>query len=1200
MRRLSLLFLVAVCAAAQVVNLPNTYYPTFRNLINNNFSWLNAHKAGIGDCKLPGQFIISTTSTGVVCASSTTGILANTSQVVEFGNLYFTNARVLDAMRGLYQPPITTGNPNQYIRGDLTLALFPTKMEPLLHAASHRNGGDDEIATLIPAPNAIPKADEGGLLAAGWFPILNQSTTGSAASLLDQYIDWLAVSGGASIKNKPSIPTITGNVPLKGSGGNAIPALYSDLVALWTNCTGFLKYDGTCSALSGGDTSSNTSASVDSEIALFSGTTGKLLKRATGTGYVKVLSGVISVQATVPAADLPAALSSSTSVNGTPIPAGASLAVTAANTFSGLQDLSATTMKPPRSPGYAPTAAGLFGIDSTSGMLVWGTGAATNRSAWWTGADPASGNCVKWGPNGQLQDQGASCGTGGGSGMTYPGAGIGVSNGVSWLTSLQAPTGALVGTTDVQALTNKTVNGVAPTVFAYLDLTSSAQTQLNGKLSNPMTTLGDVIVGGAAGAALRAACTSGVLKGGSPPACSALAAVDIPTALANTTSVNGTSIPSSATLMTTVTALVAGQMPALTGDVTNTAGTFAMTVARINGVALSGLGTGLLKNTTGTGAPSIAVAADLPAHAARHQNGGNDEIATSTPAANSIPKTGAGTTLAAGWIPVLNQNTTGTAAGLTVAYIDWAAASGGAMILNKPVVGDASTNTAASVDSEIALFSSTTGKMIKRATGTGYVRVSNGVMQTPAAIPPSDIPAALSSTTSVNGTSIPSGATLMTTVTSLLGAQMPALTGDVTSTAGTLATTVARINGVLLSGLGTGLIKNTTGTGVPSIAGAADLPAHASRHQNGGNDEIATSTPTANSIPKTGAGITLAAGWIPLLNQNTTGTAGGLNAAYIDWNALSGGSMILNKPTIGTAANNIPQFDSNGLLPVPGGLLSGNGLLAGEVQMAELAANGPNYISLMVPDSITTTLRLKFPDALPGGSFLGFGTPSSNISLGAWVSYSTTPAPNTVPVSGAGGTLSSGWLPAPAAAALGGVVSGQCTTGTGKLMGYDTSGARICETDITGGAGTDLNAATGDINTAQIEDAAVTSAKLAASLKVRSCEVHIWGTGASSVLQDADDEPESCRNKYTTPWTITAVDCYSNTGTPTVMVTNGSVSSHNVLSGNLSCGANSWAAGSLTATGADKIVAVDGTLGINVVVAGGAATNIRIVVTGTI
>jgi hypothetical protein len=39
--------------------------------------------------------------------------------------------------------------------------------------------------------------------------------------------------------------------------------------------------------------------SVDAELTLWSGTTGRLLKRGTGTGFVKVTSGVVSVQAQV-------------------------------------------------------------------------------------------------------------------------------------------------------------------------------------------------------------------------------------------------------------------------------------------------------------------------------------------------------------------------------------------------------------------------------------------------------------------------------------------------------------------------------------------------------------------------------------------------------------------------------------------------------------------------------------------------------------------------------------------------------------------------------------------------------------------------------------------------------------------------------------------------------------------------------------
>ena len=52
-----------------------------------------------------------------------------------------------------------------------------------------------------------------------------------------------------------------------------------------------------------GDVESNTATSVDSEIALFSSTTGKLIKRATGSGIAKLASGVLSA-VTAPSGDI--------------------------------------------------------------------------------------------------------------------------------------------------------------------------------------------------------------------------------------------------------------------------------------------------------------------------------------------------------------------------------------------------------------------------------------------------------------------------------------------------------------------------------------------------------------------------------------------------------------------------------------------------------------------------------------------------------------------------------------------------------------------------------------------------------------------------------------------------------------------------------------------------------------------------------
>lgn len=61
-------------------------------------------------------------------------------------------------------------------------------------------------------------------------------------------------------------------------------------------------YMGTSGAT--GDFSSNTSTSVDSELVVFSGTAGKTGKRATGTGYAKLTSGVLSTVGAIPESDV--------------------------------------------------------------------------------------------------------------------------------------------------------------------------------------------------------------------------------------------------------------------------------------------------------------------------------------------------------------------------------------------------------------------------------------------------------------------------------------------------------------------------------------------------------------------------------------------------------------------------------------------------------------------------------------------------------------------------------------------------------------------------------------------------------------------------------------------------------------------------------------------------------------------------------
>lgn len=60
--------------------------------------------------------------------------------------------------------------------------------------------------------------------------------------------------------------------------------------------------------------------------------------------------------------------------------------------------------------------------------------------------------------------------------------------------------------------------------------------------------------------------------------------------------------------------------------------------------------------------------------------------------------------------------------------------------------------------------------------------------------------------------------------------------------------------------------------GTAAIANTVDFAAagHHANHQHGGSDEIATSTPAANAIPKTGVGGALAIGWLPLGTSSST------------------------------------------------------------------------------------------------------------------------------------------------------------------------------------------------------------------------------------------------------------------------------------------------------------------------------------------
>jgi hypothetical protein len=119
-----------------------------------------------------------------------------------------------------------------------------------------------------------------------------------------------------------------------------------------------------------------------------------------------------------------------------------------------------------------------------------------------------------------------------------------------------------------------------------------------------------------------------------------------------------------------------------------------------------------------------------------------------------------------------------------------------------------------------------------------------------------------------------------------------------------------------------------------------------------------------------------------------------------------------------------------------------------------------------------------------------------------------------------------------------------------------------------------------------------------AGLNIRTCEVHLWGSGTSGALQLVDSELASCRNKFGVPWTITSVECWANAGTNTAVrlqVTGGANST--ILFSALTCGNGSWTSGTLNGTPA---LLPNDTVDINVTAADASTTNIRVVVSGMI
>jgi len=199
--------------------------------------------------------------------------------------------------------------------------------------------------------------------------------------------------------------------------------------------------------------------------------------------------------------------------------------------------------------------------------------------------------------------------------------------------------------------------------------------------------------------------------------------------------------------------------------------------------------------------------------------------------------------------PTLNQNTTGSAATVTTnANLTGVITSVGNAT---SIAAQTGTGTTFVMSTSPTLVTPTIGA----ATATSLNKITVTAPATGATLTIAEgATLTASATASVSGTNTGDNAT-NTTYSSLVSNATH--TGDAT---GSTALTVVKINGVLMSGLGTGILKNTTTTGVPSIATA-------------GTDYVVPSgalgTPTSGTLTNC---------TFPTLNQNTSGSAASLSA----------------------------------------------------------------------------------------------------------------------------------------------------------------------------------------------------------------------------------------------------------------------------------------------------------------------------------
>lgn len=347
---------------------------------------------------------------------------------------------------------------------------------------------------------------------------------------------------------------------------------------------------------------------------------------------------------------------------------------------------------------------------------------------------------------------------------------------------------------------------------------------------------------------------------------------------------------------------------------------------------------------------------DPAAHAATHQDGGGDELATSTPSANAIPKADAGGELDPGWVP---DGADGTAihsddVGAVAALTDNASPASTDLLVTERGDGTLGKTPWSALPSGGGGAPSAHASTHENG-GSDEINVAglSGELADPQ--PPKTHAASHASGAAdeiAHGDLADVGANTHAQIDAALAASSV----HESSTANPHGTSLANLAAGNLSDLNA-LVADAT---LDDSSATRTPTSHAASHQHGGSDEIATATPTANAIPKAGASGKVAAGWIP----------DGADATAIHTNDTG----------------------------VVAGFTTEASPAAGDFLLLERASDG--------------AFRKTPWSSLPSGG--GGGAPAAHASThqhgGSDEVATATPGANAIPKAGAGGTLASGWI----------------------------------------------------------------------------------------------------------------------------------------------------------------------------------------------